>query len=91
MSQKIKGGSGIMRQTESKITSKIPPKILICTCICETVFPIIDSLCSSPTQKDDFGHPQYATSLYSKLRAHSILGGPSVNNNENFMRAILSI
>ena len=67
------------------------PKVLICTCICETLFPIIDTLCSAPTQTNDFGHPRYATSLYSQLRSQKILGGNSVNNNENFMHAILSI
>ena len=67
------------------------PKVLICTCICETLFPIIDTLCSAPTQTNDFGHPRYATSLYSQLRSQKILGGSSVNNNENFMHAILSI
>ena len=67
------------------------PKILICTCICETLFPIIDTLCSAPTQSDEFGHPRHAVSLYSKLRSQKILGGSSVNNNETFMHAILSI
>ena len=69
----------------------IDPKVVICTCICETLFPIIDTIRSAPDITLDNGHPRYSISLYSKLRSQQILGGNSVSNNEVFMRAILSI
>lgn len=65
-------------------------KVLICKCICEVLFPIIDNLRQAPTESF-LGHPRYKDSLYSRLSATKIMGGNDINNDSNFMHAILSI
>lgn len=70
--------------------SDFTPKQLICICICESIFPLINQLCDGPTESYE-GHPRFATSLYSKVRGLSVLGGGDVSNNREFMHALLSV
>ena len=73
-----------------KVNTQHAQKVLICKCICEVLFPIIDNLREAP--KDSFmEHPRYKDSLYSRLSGTKIMGGSDINNDANFMHAILSI